>query len=256
MLKMKDKIIGIMGAMPEEVDGIVNLLTEKEEHRLGMRTYFVGRINGIKTIVVFSRWGKVAAATTASTLILKFNVSEIIFTGVAGAISPNLNIGDIVIGKRLIQHDLSGQPLMEAFEIPLLKIKYIEIQSHILKTAKNAVNNLLKNTLTEIINPVDLKQFNITKPKLLIGDIASGDRFFASTKDKNNLLEKLPATLCVEMEGAAVAQACYEYEIPFTVLRTISDTADENSHIDFADFIAKIANKYSVAIIKHIFNQF
>lgn len=253
---MENRIIGIMGAMPEEINGIINLLTDKEEFQLGMRTYFVGRLNGIKTVVVFSRWGKVAAATTVSTLILKFNVSEIIFTGVSGAISPDLNVGDIVIGKRLIQHDLDGRPLMEEFEIPLLGVKFIDIQTKQLEIATNAVKDLMNGEhLFSVITETELQQFGITKPKLVIGDIASGDKFFANTKEKNELLNKLPTTLCVEMEGAAVAQVCYEYSVPFTILRIISDTADEKSHIDFPAFIQKVSNKYSIEIVKNIFNQ-
>ncbi|MDR1699539.1 MAG: 5'-methylthioadenosine/adenosylhomocysteine nucleosidase [Prevotellaceae bacterium] len=254
---MQERIIGIMGAMPEEIDGIIHLLTDREEFEFGMRTYVAGKLNGIKTVAVFSRWGKVAAATTVSTLILKFNVSEIIFTGVAGAINPDLNVGDIVVGKRLIQHDLDGRPLMKEFEIPLLGIQYIDVQAKQLETATKAVGNLIESeNLLSIIGENDLQLFGITKPKMMIGDIASGDKFFAGSRDKNELLKKLPGTLCVEMEGAAVAQVCVEYGVPFTVLRTISDTADEKSHIDFQAFIAKISNKYSVEIVKNIFKQF
>ena len=253
---MKETVLGIMGAMPEEINGIIELLADKEEIQLGMRTYFVGKLNDVKTVVVFSRWGKVAAATTVSTLILKFNVSEIIFTGVAGAINPELNVGDIVIGKRLIQHDLNAIPLLEEFEIPLLKLKYINTPTKQLEIATKAVKDLIdSNNLFSVIEPTELQQFNIVKPKLVIGDIASGDKFFANTKEKNELLRKLPETLCVEMEGAAVAQVCYEYEIPFTILRTISDTADEKSHIDFSAFIEQVSNKYSVEIIKNIFRR-
>jgi adenosylhomocysteine nucleosidase len=86
-----------------------------------------------------------------------------------------------------------------------------------------------------------------------VGDIASGDQFFSSTSKKSALLSKLPDILCVEMEGAAVAQICYEYDIPFAIFRTISDTADEKAHIDFQKFLAKVANKYAVEIIKNIF---
>jgi len=247
---MKEQPVGIMGAMPQEISGIVNLLTDKEEYQFGMRTYYVGKLNDTKAVVVFSRWGKVAAATTASTLILKFNVSEIIFTGVAGAINPELNVGDIVIGKRLIQHDLDARPLMEEFEIPLLGIKYIDIQTKQLEVATKAVNNLINSgTLFSAITEPELQQFGIVKPKVVVGDMASGDKFFASTTEKEELLKKLPDTLCVEMEGAAVAQVCYEYDIPFTIIRTISDTADEKSHIDFTAFVEKIANRYSVEII-------
>jgi len=253
---MQEKIIGIMGAMPEEINGIRDLLTDKEEFQFGMRSYCAGKLNGIKTVVVFSRWGKVAAAATVSTLILKFNVTEIIFTGVSGAIHPELNVGDIVVGERLIHHDLDGRPITEEFEIPLLGIKYIDVQTEQLEIATKAINDLINSeNLLSVITEDELKQFGIEKPKLLIGDIASGDKFFASSKEKDELLNKLPATLCVEMEGAAVAQICYEYGIPFTIIRTISDVADENSHIDFLAFNEKVSNKYSIEIIKNIFNQ-
>ena len=254
---MQDKIIGIMGAMSEEINGIVNLLKDKEEFKFGMRSYFVGKLNGIKTVVVFSRWGKVAAAATATTLILKFNVSELIFTGVSGAINPELNVGDIVVGKRLINHDLDARPLVEEFEIPLLGIKYIDVQTEQLDIAVKAIEELIKSeNLFSVISKTELQQFGIVRPKLVIGDIASGDKFFASAVAKDELLKKLPATLCVEMEGAAVAQVCYEYGIPFTILRTISDAADEKSDIDFLAFCKKVSNIYSVEIIQNIFNQF
>jgi len=255
-LFMQNKTIGIMGAMSEEIHGIANLLTDKEEFQLGMRTYTVGKLNGIKTVVVFSRWGKVAAAITASTLILKFNVSEIIFTGVSGAINHELNIGDIVIGKRLIHHDLDARPLMDEFEIPLLGIKYIDIKTKQLEIAEKAVKDFINSKkLFSVISEAELQEFGIVKPKLAIGDIASGDKFFACTQEKHKLLSKLPDILCVEMEGAAVAQVCYEYGIPVTILRTVSDVADEKSHIDFPAFTKKISNKYSVELVKNIFRQ-
>jgi adenosylhomocysteine nucleosidase len=87
---MQQQIIGIMGAMPEEINGVTALLTNVREFSSGRRTYYTGQYNGINTVVVFSRWGKVAAATTVSTLIHEFNITELLFTGVAGAIHPEL----------------------------------------------------------------------------------------------------------------------------------------------------------------------
>lgn len=245
-----------MGAMPEEISGVINLLDEKEVYNYGMRTYYSGKINGIKAIVVFSRWGKVAAATTVSALIHKFDITELIFTGVAGAVLPDLNIGDIVIGKRLIQHDLDGRPMTKEFEIPLLGMTFIEAKKEQVETAANAVKKLLnKKHLTSLINEKELEKFCITNPKLFIGDIASGDKFFSTKPEKDALIKKLPSALCVEMEGGAVAQVCYEYDVPFTIIRTISDTADEKSHVDFPSFIENISNNYSIEIIKSIFNK-
>ena len=254
---MKERIIGIMGAMTEEIDSITHLLSERREVKMGMRTYSVGKIEGITTVVVFSRWGKVAAASTVTTLILEFKITELIFTGVAGAISHRLAIGDIVLGQRLVQHDMDARPFMQQFEIPLLGGIFFEAPAGQLAVAAGAINYLLDNDhLTAAIGAEALDQFGISAPKLLIGDIASGDQFFSNSRDKEELLVAIPSVLCVEMEGAAVAQVCYEYSIPFSIIRTISDAADEKSHVDFPSFIAAISSKYSLEIIRNIYRQF
>jgi adenosylhomocysteine nucleosidase len=253
---MKKRIIGIMGAMPEEIEGVVALLSNPEVTKMGKRSYFTGQINGIETVVVFSRWGKVAAATTVATLIHEFEITELLFTGVAGAIHSDLKIGDIVLGKRLIQHDMDARPLMKQYEIPLLSKTYIESDKTHLEIAINAINTVIENKrLHAVIEMEDLAEFNISQPRLFVGEIASGDQFFSSNEQKHSLNAQLPEVLCVEMEGAAVAQVCYEYEIPFSIIRTISDVADGNSHIDFPAFIQKISSKYAAEIIKNIFQQ-
>ncbi|MDR2407745.1 MAG: 5'-methylthioadenosine/adenosylhomocysteine nucleosidase [Bacteroidales bacterium] len=254
---MFKKKIGIMGAMLEEIDGIIDLLTSKKQQTIGMRTYFSGEINGVETTVVFSGWGKVAATATASILILEFGVTEIIFTGVAGAIHPELTIGDLVLGKRLIQHDMDARPMMKQYEIPLLNKMFFEMDNLRLSVATNAIKQLLENKNLHDIIPVHvLNEFNITNPNFLLGDIASGDKFFSDNEQKNLLHRQLPSVLCVEMEGAAVAQTCFEHQIPFTVIRVISDTADDTSPVDFALFTQKVASVYSTQIIKYIYNQF
>ncbi len=243
-----------MGAMPEEIEGVVNLLTNPVATTMGKRIYFTGQINGIDTVVVFSRWGKVAAATTATTLIHEFKITELLFTGVAGAISPNLKIGDIVLGQRLIQHDMDARPLMKQYEIPLLSKTYFESDVTHLDIATKAIRNVFESkSLHSVIEIENLNEFAISQPKLVVGDIASGDQFFSSNEQKQALKTQLPNVLCVEMEGAAVAQVCYEYEVPFSIMRTISDVADDQSHIDFPSFIKKISSKYAAEIIKNIY---
>ncbi len=243
-----------MGAMPEEIDGVVKLLSGIEETIFAGRKYYAGDINGIKTVVVISGWGKVAAAATVSTLIHKFSITELIFTGVAGAISPELNIGDIVIAKRLVQHDMDARPFIPQYEIPILKKTFFECAPEQLSVATTAVQTLLENNnLHTLVSTEELLAFNIGMPKLYIGDIASGDQFISGTEKKQQLLQNLPGILCVEMEGAAVAQVCDENEIPFTIIRTISDSADEQSPVDFVSFINTIAKGYSTGVIKNIF---
>ena len=245
-----------MGAMPEEVNDVIALLDNPHSATIGMRTYTSGLLNGIRTVVVFSRWGKVAAASTVTTLINVYEITELVFTGVAGAIDPKLKIGDIVVAKRLIQHDMDARPLMPQFEIPLLAKTWFECNEDLANNAKDAISYLLeKKHLHAIIDDKTLIDFSISSPSLHTGDIASGDQFFANNLQKEALAQNLPDILCVEMEGAAVAQVCYEHNVPFIIIRTISDTAGDDSHIDFGAFIQNISSKYSVAVIKQLYAQ-
>lgn len=250
---MSERIIGIMGAIPQEINGVVNLLSNKEEHEIGQRHYYTGELNNQKVVVVYSRVGKVAAATTVSTLILEFKITELIFTGVAGGIHADVKIGDIVLGQSMIQHDMNAQPLFPAYEIPMLGKAYFEADSSQLQVATTAILDLLEEQhLHKVISEDDLNKFNIHTPQLHTGLIGSGDLFFSTNSQKEKLKQNLPEVLCVEMEGAAVAQVCYEFEIPFIIIRTISDDADDHSTIDFNSFIEKISNVYSIEIIKNI----
>lgn len=240
-----------MGAMPEEIENVVSLMSNLEKKVLGPRVYYEGYIQGISVVVAISGWGKVASAVTTSVLIHEFNISALIFTGVAGGIHTDLRVGDIVIGKRLIQHDMDARPLLKRFEIPTLHKTHMESSPKQVEIAIKAVENMINDDTFYHSLPA-LDRMNLQKPHLFVGDIAGGDTFFSDSKQKMNLLSMLPSVLCVEMEGAAVAQVCCEYHIPFIIIRTISDSADENSSVDFISFIKEIAGKYSIEIVKNI----
>ncbi|MBW4359525.1 5'-methylthioadenosine/adenosylhomocysteine nucleosidase [Flavobacterium taihuense] len=247
------KRIGILGAMPEEINGIVSLLKGKTEVVKGMRTYYVGTINDIEVVVVFSRWGKVASATTVTHLIVEFGITELFFTGVAGAIHPDLNIGDVVIANSLIHHDLDARPILKRFEIPLLEKTILCPPKEMLDKVVESIDELISDeSLIHLLSLNQREKFSLSNPKMVVGQIASGDRFFASHEDKENLLVMLPEVLCVEMEGAAVAQVCFEYNIPYVIIRTISDEANDNSVVDFKEFISQVASIFGVEIIKKL----
>lgn len=245
-----------MGAFPEEIEGVIHLLSGCAQQTIGMRTYYSGQIKDVPVVAVFSRWGKVAAATTVSTLIERYGITELIFTGVAGALHTDLRVGDIVLGKRLIQHDMDARPLMKRFEIPLLGKTFFDADHIQLKRAESSINALLdEKVLHQTFTTEVLDKFAIVHPKLFIGDIASGDQFFSSNEQKIALHAALPSMLCVEMEGAAVAQVCFEHQVPFTIIRTISDLAEDNAHIDFPLFSSEVASRYSIEIIKNILDE-
>jgi len=240
-------LLGIMGAMPEEMDKIIAAIENKEIVERGSRLYYRGTLYGQEVVAVFSRWGKVAAATTATNMILEFKVDSIIFTGVAGAISPELNVGDIVIGQRLFQHDMDARPLMRRFEIPLTGKTSYETPQQNVDTMAEAVHNFLKKN-KEFRKSLSAQ--NIVNVKMLTGDIASGDLFISSKEMKLNLSKNLPSVVCVEMEGAAVAQVCDDYGVPLIVVRVISDSADEEAHSSAIGFVNQHAGDYSLSILK------
>ncbi|MGQ7946313.1 5'-methylthioadenosine/adenosylhomocysteine nucleosidase [Flavobacterium sp. WC2509] len=250
---MNEKRIGILGAMPEEIHGIVSLLKDKKEVVKGMRTYYTGTINDVEVVVVFSRWGKVASATTVTHLIVEFKITQLIFTGVAGAISRDLNIGDVIIASSLVQHDMDARPIMDRFEIPLLGKTMLFPPKDLLDNAMDCIGKLVADK--SLIHLLSLKQqevFSLYEQKVVVGQIASGDQFFSSNLQKENLLAALSDVLCVEMEGAAVAQVCFEYDVPYVVIRTISDIANEDSVVDFKEFVSQVASKFGVEIIRKL----
>lgn len=243
-------MIGIISAMQEEVQSLLNELDNCKTTSKGKRTYYTGTLFKTPVVIVFSRWGKVASAATTTQLINDFNPKEIIFTGVAGGIHTNLNIGDIVIGNEMFQHDLDATPFYQKFHIPILNLKsVITKDTQKLSTATNAFLKKYHN----YINKEERDNFNIDNPKFIIGDIASGDQFISSKKKITVLNNQLPSAVCVEMEGAAVAQVCYEYSVPFSIIRIISDKANDNAHIDFARFANTIASNYILGILQHYF---
>ena len=245
------KNIGILGAMAQEIDEVKALLKEKTIVNIANREFVVGKIGDVRCVVAFSKWGKVAATITATLLIQEFGVTDLFFIGTAGALADGLKVGDIVISKRLVQHDLDARPIISRFELPLLNRVYVSSDFHLTELAGKVVSNLLERGVEYMVGEEAVKDFNLA-PKLYFGDIASGDQFINSNEKRQEILGLLPDVLCVEMEGAAVAQVCLEFETPFTVIRTISDTADHNARIDFGKFILEVANAYSRSIVSEI----
>ena len=246
-----DRTIGVLGAMAQEIDEVKGLLTNKTVVKIANREFVVGKINGIACVVAFSKWGKVAATITATLLIQEFGVTDLFFIGTAGALADGLKVGDIVISKRLVQHDLDARPMISRFELPLLNRVYVDSNPELTELAGKAVANLLEKGVDKMVGEEAVKEFNLA-PTLYFGDIASGDQFINSDEKREEIMGLLPDVLCVEMEGAAVAQVCLEFGTPFTVIRTISDTANHNARVDFGKFIIEVANAYSRAIVQEI----
>jgi adenosylhomocysteine nucleosidase len=236
-----------MAAMEEELRLLCDSLEDRQEKTIGGRVFYTGKMNGIETVAVWSKWGKVSASATATMMMALYKVTSLVFIGVAGATDPALNVGDVVISNKLYQHDMDATPLMKKYEIPLYGQVFFEADSALAQCASASAIAFLKDIGRHIEKPV-LDQFGIKTPKAIRGTVASGDKFVSTPEDLANLHPD-EKTHAVEMEGAAVAQICRDFNVPFVVIRTISDNADHSAHVDFPKFIKSIASKYSHGIM-------
>lgn len=220
--------IGIIGAMSEEVQGLKNLLQNTREEKMGNLTFYIGQISGKDIVLLETGIGKVNAAIGATLMAKVYNVDKIIFTGVAGGINPTLDLGDVVISSDLIQHDMDVTAFGEKLGvIPRMEVSTFKADPKLMELALNASRKL--------------------KGKTVVGRILSGDQFIASPEKIEFLRTEFNGE-CAEMEGAAVAHVCYIFDIPFVVIRTMSDKANSDAHTDYATFM-KIAAENSVTLV-------
>ncbi len=242
--------IAIMSAMLEEIEMLLPELGPAAERvSRGQRDYYIGELAGHEVVLVFSRWGKVAASATTTHLITEFNVGTLLFSGVAGALAHGLKVGDIVIGAELLHHDLDARPLFKEFETPLLGLSRFPVDPEIGRLLAKSAIDFAEHDLASSVGQEALDRFGLAAPSVRQGTIVSGDRFISSREVAQGLRNRVPDALCVEMEGAAVAQVCYEYGVPFGILRVMSDSADEEAHIDFLAFIKDVARNYAHGVM-------
>ncbi len=248
---------GILGAMPHEVALMARTMSARRSVEVAMRTFFEGTWAGQEVVVVLSRVGKVSAAITTLLLLERFGVTHIVFTGVAGAIDPDLRIGDVVIAERLVQHDMDASPLpaFKRFEIPLLGKIFFE--TGLCNEACDAAIRYTQGEFLHDVTPEKRAAFGMDRPRVFRGLVASGDQFLADPRKAAELREALPGLLCTEMEGAAVAQVCHEMGgIPNAIIRVISDQSDHSAAVDFMRFVDEVAEYLTGGIVRSLLSSF
>jgi adenosylhomocysteine nucleosidase len=221
----------IVSAMHEELAAVLALMPDETKEKVAGRDFWAGHLHGQDVLAVLSRIGKVAAATTAAVLIERFKVDRIVFTGVAGGLAPGVEAGHVVVADRFLQHDLDASPLFPKYEVPLYGTSQF--------TTDRALTDQLAAAARHALPGVRVHR----------GLVVSGDRFVATTAESKALQMALPDALAVEMEGAAIAQVCHDYGVPFAAIRTVSDRADDAAHGDFLTFIRDVASRHSAAIV-------
>lgn len=244
--------IGLIAAVPEEINTLHHDLSFTDEVTYAERTYYIGHYNNTEIILVYSRIGKVAASITTCALIEKFNADKIIFTGLAGAVTNKLNRGDIVLADTTYQHDLDARPLCDKqFEVPLTGRRLFNLTGEEFELAQKAIQQFMDHFDT-YVNDKDLDEQQLQKPCFKIGTIATGDHFISDVTAKPTLINHEIRPLAIEMEGAAIAQVCAEHQTPFILIRIISDKADGYAHDNLQAFSEKLASQYASGIIQQI----
>ena len=245
--------IGVISALREEQAGLIEAMQGAVTIQRGRRDYISGRLWGIESVCVLSRIGKVAVSATTATLIERFGVTHIIFTGVAGAAATGVRIGDIVVASQLVQHDMDASPLFPRFEVPLTGLSHFFSDKHLSTLLSRAASQFIDQEFLKSVSEANRQEFFIDKPVVHEGLITSGDQFISTAFELSQINNRLPDVLAVEMEGAAVAQVCFEFGVPFAIVRTISDNENEDSPVDFVQFLEKIAACYAFGIVRQFY---
>ena len=220
-------MIGIIGAMDVEVENLKAKIENKKIESFSGIEFVSGKMFGKDVVVAKCGIGKVFASICAEAMILKYEPDYIINTGVAGTLTCELSIGDVAISENLCQHDMDTSPIGDPKGL-LSGINIINIPA----------DEYLVNLAETVI-----KEQNINCKK---GIIASGDQFIASKEQKDFIVSEFNAIAC-EMEGASIGHVCYVNKVKFLVLRAISDSADNSSHMDYPTFL-KMASENSTKV--------
>lgn len=229
-------MIGIIGAMDVEINGLVSKMEIKEEKTVSSIVFFKGILENKDVVIAKCNPGKVNAAICAQTMILLYNVDVIINTGVAGGLSKELNICDVAIADKVVQHDMDTTPLGDPIGF-ISGLNIVEIPTG------EKICSLLRECAQ-----------NCEKTNVVTGTIASGDQFLNSRKVKDKIVSDFGA-IAGEMEGASIGHVAYSNNVPFGVLRVISDNADRESDMDFPQFCSIAAEK-SIKICLEFINKF
>ena len=239
----------ILSALPEEQSGLLAHLKQGQRVVHAGRVFWQGSLYGRSVVLALSGIGKVAAATTATVLIERFHVARILFTGVAGGVGEGVSVGDIVVAEDYVQHDMDVSPLFERWRVPGYEGVRLPCDPALTAILSEAVSACLISAGVYFDH-----EFMDAPPRLHQGLVASGDRFVTCSEVARALREPLVAAghnvLAVEMEGAAVAQVCLDYRLPFAAVRTVSDRADATAHVDFPVFMQKVASRYAERIVQ------
>ncbi len=230
-------MIGIIGAMEQEVSYLISQMESPKTQVFHSIAFVSGSLLGKPAVIAKAGVGKVNAALTAQAMCFLYHPSLIINTGVAGAIGEGLKVGDAVISDKLVEHDMDTTPVGDPYGLLTLgNENRVDIPAD-----RNACKQLFASA-----QAIGLTAY--------VGTVATGDQFIA-TREQKERISRLFGALCCEMEGAAIAHACYLAKTPFCVLRVLSDSADGSAHMDYPAFVKMAAQKSADTVLHFLSNQ-
>lgn len=226
--------IAIIGAMEQEISLLKNKIEQAQQHNIAGCQFYIGKLNGIDVILLQSGIGKVAAAMGTAILLERFQPNLVINTGSAGGFDANLSLGDVIISTQVAYHDADVTAFGYAYGQMAGQAASFSSDPQLMDVAEQA---LLALTPT---------------PNALRGLICTGDSFVHSKKQQDLIRAHFPNVIAVEMEAAAIAQVCQQFNVPFVVVRAISDVADKASPMTFEQFLPLAAQSSSLMVEKMI----
>ncbi|MCQ2520109.1 MAG: 5'-methylthioadenosine/adenosylhomocysteine nucleosidase [Lachnospiraceae bacterium] len=228
--------IGIIGAMELEVETLIAAMTDKEKVDYAMRSFYIGKLEGVDVVLARCGIGKVNAAITVQMMVDKFGITDIINTGVAGSLNEKIDIGDIVLATNAVYHDMEAVAFgYERGQVPQMDVFDFKTSEELVEKAETACKKVNS----------DIKVFK--------GRIASGDQFIAGKDIKENIKMWFDP-MCVEMEGCAMAHAAYVNGINCLIIRAISDKADDSAEMDYPTFEKKAAEHCAKMVLEMMRN--
>ncbi len=243
-------VTGILGAFPEEVKFLLTQIQQKKQESIQNILFTQGKLSGRDVVIAQTGIGKVNAAVVTVLMIEHFQPEEIIFTGIAGGINPDLSPGDLVIGKRIAHHDFGtitpDSLLRRPTRDPATMIEnplYFKSDTALVRLAINAGNRVK-------LEPIK-KEGKEELPHVITGTIVTGDVFVSSNIATEQLRRKMNAD-ATEMEGAAVAQVCWQQLVPFVIIRSISDNAGNTAYADIKNFYQSAARNSAHLVMEMV----
>ena len=234
-LSEKNSTIGIIAALKCEMDILIGNLENVQIYEIAGTKYYSGTIGNHKVICMQCGMGKVSAALGAQVMITQFNPDIIINTGCAGALAQEIEVGDIVLADNTVEWDLDTIDLGN-------QRGYVSAMNKVVMTADKTITD----QIAEVIG---------NNEKAYRGTIASGDQFVSTDEQRNLILEAFPKALCAEMEGGAIGHVCEQNGVPFCIIRCMSDNANGDSGVDFAEF-SEVGGKKSAGYLLEYLNKY